>query len=111
MTAVAAPAPPATRPRPVPWSKLVWITWRQHRLALTGVAVLLGGVGLYLLIMGLRIHSGYASVTSCRPAASAACGLTNSLFNGDYYPTAETVTGFLQVLPALVGVFVGGPLL
>ena len=78
MTAVAAPAPPATRPRPVPWTRLVWVTWRQHRVALAGVAVLLGGLGLYLLIMGLKIHSGYASVTSCHPAGSAACGLTGA---------------------------------
>ncbi len=111
MTAVAASAPPASRPRPVPWSKLAWVTWRQHRVALAGVAVLLGGLGLYLLIMGLKIHSGYASVTSCRPARSAACGLANNLFTNDYYPFAETMTGFLQVVPVLIGVFVGGPVL
>jgi hypothetical protein len=111
MTAVAAPAPPAAGQRPVPWTRLVWVTWRQHRVALAGVAVLLGGLGLYLLIMGLKIRSGYASVTSCRPAGSAACGLTRSLVTGDYYPTAQTMTGFLQVIPVLVGVFVGGPVL
>jgi len=111
MTAVAAPAPPASGPRPVPWTKLVWVTWRQHRMALAGVAALLGGLGLYLLIMGLKIHSGYASVTSCHPARSAACGLADQLFTNDYYPFAQTMTGFLQVLPALVGVFVGGPAL
>jgi hypothetical protein len=111
MSAVAAPVRPASRPRPVPWRKLVWVTWRQHRVALAGVAVLLGGLGLYLLIMALKIHSGYASVTSCHPASSAACGLADSLFTNDYYPFAETMTGFLQVLPVLVGVFVGGPVL
>jgi ABC-2 family transporter protein len=111
MTAVAAPAPPASRPRPVPWTKLAWITWRQHRVALAGVAVLLGGLGSYLLIMGLKIQSGYASVASCHPASSAACGLASDLFLRDYYPTAQTVTGFLQVIPVLVGVFVGGPVL
>ena len=110
MTAVAAPAPPAGTARPVPWTKLVWVTWRQHRVALAGVAVLLGGLGLYLLIMGLKIHSGYASVTSCHPARSAACQFTGHLFAG-YYPFAETMTGFLQVVPVLVGVFVGGPVL
>ena len=62
MTAVVAPAPRVTRPRPVPWAKLAWVTWRQHRMALAGVAVLLGGLGLYLLIMGLQIHNDYASV-------------------------------------------------
>ena len=75
MTAITAPAPVGAR-RPVPWTRLVWVTWRQHRLALAGVTVLLGGLGLYLLIMGLKIRSGYASVTSCHPAGSAACGLT-----------------------------------
>jgi hypothetical protein len=110
MTTVAAPAP-ARGGRPVPWTRLAWVTWRQHRVALAGVAVLLGGLGLYLLIMGLKIHSGYAGVTSCHPASSAACGLANNLFTGDYYPFAQTMTGFLQVVPVLVGVFVGGPVL
>ena len=111
MTAVAAPSPPATRPRPVPWTKLVWVTWRQHRVALAGVAVLLGGLGLYLLIMGLKIHSGYASVTSCHPARSSACQLASNLFTNDYHPTAQTLTGFLLAVPVLIGVFVGAPLL
>src|SRR5580700_9700869 len=111
MTALAAPAPPVTRQRPVPWTRLIWVTWRQHRIALAGVAVLLGGVGLYLLVMGLKIHSGYASVTSCHPAGSAACRLTTSLVTSDYYPTAQIMTGILQVIPVLVGVFVGGPVL
>jgi ABC-2 family transporter len=111
MTAVAAPASPAGGPRPVAWTKLVWVTWRQHRVALAGVAVLLGGLGLYLLIMGLKIRSGYASVASCHPPSSAVCGLASDLFLRDYYPTAQTFTGFLQVVPVLVGVFVGGPVL
>ena len=55
MTAVAAPAPPASAPRPIPWTRLAWVTWRQHRVALADVAVLLGGLGLYLLVMGLKI--------------------------------------------------------
>lgn len=110
MTAVAAPAPPATGPRPVPWTRIAWVTWRQHRVALAGVAVLLGGLGLYLVVMGVKIHNGYASVLSCHPAGSAACRFAGHLFSG-YYPLAETMTGFLQVLPVLVGVFVGGPVL
>jgi ABC-2 family transporter protein len=110
MTAVTAPAPPGAR-GPVPWTRLTWVTWRQHRVALAGVAMLLGGLGLYLLIMGLKIHSGYASMRSCHPAGSAACRLTGQLFTNDYYPTAQTMTGFLQVVPVLVGVFVGGPVL
>ncbi len=84
MTAVAAPAPRATRPGPVPWTRLVWVTWRQHRVALAGVAVLLGGLALYLLIMGLK---------------------------SSYYHTAVDMAVILLVIPVLVGVFVGAPLL
>src|SRR5262249_6769699 len=91
--------------------KLVWVTWRQHRVALAGVAVLLGGLGLYLLIMGLKIHNGYASVTSCYPAHSAACLTLSDLFNRSYYPDAQVFSVFLLAVPVLVGVFVGAPVL
>jgi hypothetical protein len=111
MTAVAAPAPQATRPRPVPWAKLAWVTWRQHRLALTGVALLLGGLGVYLLIMGLKIHNGYASVQACHPAHSAACLTLSGLVIGHYYPFAQVFSIFLLSVPVLVGVFVGAPVL
>jgi hypothetical protein len=110
MTAVTAPAPPAGGPRPVPWSKLAWVTWRQHRLALAGVAVLLGGVGLYLLITGLKIHSAYRAVTSCHPQQSAICQVTYHPFV-NYHQTAVDVLLMLLAVPALVGVFVGAPLL
>jgi hypothetical protein len=90
---------------------MAWVTWRQHRVALAGVAVLLGGLGLYLLIMGIKIHSGYSSVTSCHLARSAACQLTSNLFNSDYHPTAQLMADLLQVVPVLVGVFAGAPLL
>jgi hypothetical protein len=111
MTAVAAPASRAARPRPVPWTRLVWVTWRQHRVALAGVAALLGGLALYMLIMGLKIHSGYASVMSCHPAHSGACLTLSDMFNRDYYPFAQVFSIFLLAVPVLVGVFVGAPLL
>jgi len=110
MTAVAAPARPAGRPRPVPWSKLGWVTWRQHRAALAGVAVLLGGLAVYLLITGLKIHGDYQAVVSCHPAGSAACEVAGRPFAGDHQ-TAGYVVFILMLIPALVGVFVGAPLL
>ena len=76
--AAAKPAPPA-RGRPVPWTRLAWVTWRQHRIALAGVAALLGALGLYLLIMGLKIHSAYASVSPLPPGRSAHCQRWRSL--------------------------------
>jgi len=110
MTAVAAPAARATQPRPVPWTRLVWVTWRQHRAALVGVAALLGGLAVYLLIMGLKIHSAYRAAASCHPLGSAICDVTTRPF-ASYYHTAQQMSLYLQVIPVVVGVFVGAPLL
>jgi hypothetical protein len=110
--APAGPAGPVTgRPRPVPWTRLAWVTWRQHRVALGGAGVLLGTFALYMLVEGLRMRSDYAAVTSCHLARSAGCEAISSLFSSTYYPNAQTLTGVLQLIPVLVGVFVGGPML
>jgi hypothetical protein len=111
MTTLTAAVPSIERQRPVPWTRLAWVTWRQHRLTLAGVAALLGGLSLYLLITGLKMHSAYASVAACHPASSAACENVANIVNNDYHPTAQTFTGLLQVVPALIGVFAGAPLL
>ncbi len=31
--------------QPLPWRRMAWVTWRQHRVALVGLAVLLGALG------------------------------------------------------------------
>ena len=44
MTVLTLPAKPGqdTALRPVPWRRMAWVTWRQHRIALASVAALLG---------------------------------------------------------------------
>ena len=63
---------------PLPWRRMAWITWRQHRVAFIGIAVLLGALAVYLWIEGRQIHHAYAVATACGPASSAACGYANS---------------------------------
>jgi hypothetical protein len=96
--------------RPVPWPRLAWVACRQHRAALAGTAVVLGGLSVYMLVMGLRIRGVYASVAACHPARSAACLLLASQLDS-YHGWAAILTGVLQVVPVLIGVFTGGPLL
>ena len=74
MTALTMPARPEhdARLRPVPWRRMAWVTWRQHRAALAGVAVLLGALAVYLWLTGLQMHHAYAA--DCHPAGSLACG-------------------------------------
>jgi hypothetical protein len=97
--------------RPVPWRAMAWVTWRQHRLALAGVAALFGVAALSLLIAGLPMHHAYAAVATCRPAGSAACQQVAGDFLGTYAPGVGYVLGLLQVIPALVGAFTAAPLL
>ena len=119
MTATTVSPLRATRQRPVPWTRLAYVTWRQHRAALTGAAAFLGLISLYLLIMGLAINHAYAKVASCRPASSGVCQQLAHDFNGQYWGGggtgalsaggAQTVSSLMLVVPVLVGVFLGAP--
>ncbi len=72
MTVLTTPAQPGRGRglRPVPWRRMAWVTWRQHRFAIAGVAAFLGVLALYLLIEGLPIRGAYAAVTACHPASA-----------------------------------------
>ncbi len=78
MTALTMPARPEhdASLRPVPWRRMAWVTWRQHRVALAGVAALLGALAVYLWLAGLQLHHAYAAATACHPASSLACAMT-----------------------------------
>ena len=113
MTALSVPARPQedASPRPVPWRRMAWVTWRQHRIALAGVAALLGAWAVYLWLDGLQIHHAYTTVTACHPASSLACGEILSEFNLTYGDPALHAAVLLQTVPALIGAFVGAPVL
>ena len=95
--------------RPVPWRRMAWVTWRQHRVAMIGMVVALVAFGAYTLMVGLQLHHAYAAELACHPASSDACLQLTSGFN--------SVGGFLtngwllQLVPALIGAFVGAPVL
>ena len=108
MTALTIPARPEhdARLRPVPWRRMAWVTWRQHRAALGGLAVFLGAFAVYLWLTGNQIHHAY--VADCHPASSVACTIN---FTGPYATTVNVIRVFLQAVPALIGAFVGAPVL
>jgi ABC-type transport system involved in multi-copper enzyme maturation permease subunit len=99
------------RLRPLPWRRMAWVTWRQHRLTLAGLAALLGAAGAYLLITGLQIHGAYAAVAACRPANAQFCQQVDNDFLKTYAPGVGVVFGLFQVIPALIGAFAGAPIL
>ncbi len=112
-TTLSAPARPeeAQSLRPLPWRRMAWVTWRQHRVALAGVVVLLGALAVYLWLAGLQLHHAYLAATTCRPASSLACVNGISDFTSTYNSTRQLIPTLLQVVPALIGAFVGAPVL
>jgi hypothetical protein len=111
MTALTVPARPRhdAALRPVPWRRMAWVIWRQHRIALAGVAAFLGALAVYVWIVGLQLHHAHAAATACHPSSSPACAdlitrfnLMNHVLRGGYV---------LQAVPALIGAFVGAPVL
>jgi len=111
VTALTVPARPAQDAglRPVPWRRMAWVVWRQHRFAVTGVATLLGVLAIYVWIAGRQLHHAYAAAIACHPASSIACGDLISRFNG--IDNVLTNGYVLQAVPALIGAFVGAPVL
>ena len=115
MTARTMPARPDSgggRPRPVPWRRMAGVTWRQHRIALAGVAVLLGALALWLWTIGTPLHHAYTAAIACHPASSPACQNLVITFNGINH-TLVLARGLIiwQVVPVLIGAFAGAPVL
>ena len=95
--------------QPLPWRRMAWVTWRQHRTALIGAFALIGALALCLLIVGLQLHHAYAAATACHPASSAACTALVANFNG--IGNFLSNGGLFLVVPPLIGAFVGAPIL
>src|SRR5215472_7456088 len=95
--------------RPVPWRGMAWVTWRQHRIALAGAAVFLCALAACLWRIGLGLHQVYSAAAGCHPATSPICDqLQTNLAGMD----AILANGYvLQAVPAVIGAFVGAPVL
>jgi ABC-2 family transporter len=108
VTALTIPSRPGEDPRlrPLPLRRMAWATWRQHRAALGAMAAFLGAVAVYLWLTGLQMH--HAEAIYCHPAGSIACSIN---FTGKYGETVILVSVALQAVPALIGAFIGAPVL
>ncbi|MGH9092863.1 MAG: hypothetical protein ACRDZR_16025, partial [Acidimicrobiales bacterium] len=111
MTAVTIPVLPApdARPRPLLWRRMAWVTWRHHRIALSGVIALLGALALWLYTAGLQLHHAYAAAAACHPASSAAC--QNLIITFEDTNLVLKYGLVFQPVPALIGAFIGAPML
>jgi hypothetical protein len=111
MTVLTMPAQPAAQDtpalRPVPWRRMAWVTWRQHRATLISVTAVVAALAVFLLIAGADIHHNYALLLAC----TSQCGNLNAHFNETDWHLANGMNIVMNVGAALLGAFAGAPLL
>lgn len=92
---------------------LRWVTWRQHRLAIAAVVVVLGGLSVFMLFNGLAMHHAYTSLglNTCGKIDGPGCQTQLAIFQQQYVvPWGDHLPHLLMFLPGLIGMFVGAPL-
>jgi hypothetical protein len=91
---------------------VIWLTWRQHRAALVSGLTVAIAIGTAAAIAGLPMHRAFEALDlPAIHAGTAQAAAQLSLFTHDYWSLGNLPWRFLVFLPALVGVFVGAPLL
>jgi ABC-2 family transporter protein len=113
MTVLDMPARPgldaAALPRRVPWRRMIWVTWRQHRALLVSVLAVFAVAVVALPVAGQRIRRDYALLTGCRPAASPACQQLSNYFNSTDWHEGSGIRVAVLAAPLLLALFAGPP--
>ena len=89
---------------------MIWLTWRQFRAqALTTLLILLGAAA-FLLITGFELRNSYhTDLATC--TAQNDCSILFSQIQHTYNPILQFCELLLTIIPALIGIFWGAPLI
>jgi ABC-type transport system involved in multi-copper enzyme maturation permease subunit len=94
---------------------MLWLTWRQFRVQATAVAALVAAFGVVLLVTGLRLASLYrdSSFAACHRDCGQAAGtfLSQVGSGGGYHRVYTLGAALVYLLPAVIGLFWGAPLI
>jgi hypothetical protein len=90
---------------------VIWLTWRQHRLQLVAGAGVLLVVIAFLVVTGIGMQASFndSGAAACLARSSGGCSALAGSWSSQYAGYQFLIPFFL-VLPALIGVFWGGPL-
>jgi hypothetical protein len=89
---------------------MIWLTWRQFRGSAAMMAAILGILAVALALTGPGLASGYASgIADCTPDNT--CARFFDRFFDEYHTPFLAVSLLVLLLPALVGLFWGAPLI
>lgn len=88
---------------------MIWLTWRQHRIEILIMGLVLLCIAPFLLINGIHIAADAQKAYSCTGTPTACNGAMHALSN-DAQQFAENSSFFILALalPLLAGIFVGG---
>ncbi|MFC8436404.1 ABC transporter permease subunit [Streptomyces sp. NPDC057253] len=87
---------------------MIWLTWRQFRVQALTAAGALAAIAIYIVILGMQIRSSYDSdVAGC----TSNCSSARQHFLGQYESQVILVSVVLVVVPAIIGIFWGAPLI
>jgi ABC-2 family transporter protein len=87
---------------------VTWVTWRQMRVEYIGFALLLAVLAAALLGTGIEMRGFEGGLACLSVNAAQSCG-----GQGDFvraFGTLFELSGWLNVIPLLLGIFIGAPL-
>jgi hypothetical protein len=114
MTTVAvAPLSPHRHEHPVPWKAMARVTWLQRRSTLIGLLVVFVACAVAIVVGQAGTHASYASFVAngcVQNRFHVPCGTFENWF-ADNTDLFSAMVIALRVVPVVIGVFVGAPLL
>ncbi len=91
---------------------MIWLTWRQHRFQLLAGAGALVGLLAFLVLTGVGMQSSFtdSGLAACLASNATSCSSQAGAWSSQYAGYQFVIPLFL-VLPGILGVFWGGPLI
>jgi hypothetical protein len=90
---------------------MIWLTWRQFRAAGAMMAAALAALAVILAVTGPGLADDYSTGIAACTTGGGDCSDFVARFFQDHRSTGLAVTAVLLVLPALIGIFWGAPLI
>jgi hypothetical protein len=91
---------------------MVWVTWRHHRTQVAACTCLVAAACLLLYALGGPMHLAWSGgPAGCLNATTGTCNGLLAGFQNRFTGSLEQLLGWLNLLPPLIGAFIGGPLL
>lgn len=91
---------------------MIWLTWRQHRTETALALLLIGLLGIGLFTTGYPMHVSFTrdGVAACVIQPDNGCNLVVERFRNTF-GNVKTLLILLNLVPAVIGAFLGAPLI